>query len=297
MLLEPVNANESMLQMQTDTYIMSTTKKRKTNYSDDDDDFEPTPYTPADRDDQQVKRRKSVTAVKHSAEKKGGENPGLVKLKEKLFRKGLEEIAVPLQEQCLSSASPGALAGGEDPVFCRNTIVQYSLKFQDLKRMYRRPTGDVIVFGQDEFSQLGLIELARKAAKSETGGGINGTKPTLLPELTYIKGNDRIIQVAAGALHSLAVTNSGMVKSFGVDDEGQLGRIVNKESDDKESNDDYAMAVVTPTQVTGFFPSQRALSNHRVGLRNEDTNVMMVDAGISHTIALTFSGNVYVFGG
>jgi regulator of chromosome condensation len=71
------------------------------------------------------------------------------------------------------------------------------------------PTCDVLVHGSGECDQLGLGE-----------GVLERKKPTLLKSLL----DKKIISVAVGSLHNLALTADGRVFSWGCNDDGALGR-------------------------------------------------------------------------
>lgn len=69
-------------------------------------------------------------------------------------------------------------------------------------------SGDVFVFGSGECDQLGMDEVYEKK------------KPALLKDLQ----DKSMVQVACGGLHTLVLTRSGDVYSWGCNDDGALGR-------------------------------------------------------------------------
>lgn len=71
--------------------------------------------------------------------------------------------------------------------------------------------GDVYTFGSNQFGQLG------------TGDFKNRYTPTKI-NIEYIT-NDQIIQVAAGSNHTVLLSSSGNVFSFGSNQYGQLGNL------------------------------------------------------------------------
>lgn len=121
-----------------------------------------------------------------------------------------------------------------------------SKKVKVSHKSHRTEAGVVLVLGQGDVGQLGLGEdiLQRK-------------KPALvsLPE--------KIVQVAAGGMHTVCLSESGHVYTFGCNDEGALGR--------KGSE-------VVPEKV------------------DLDEKVIQVSAGDSHSVALTDNGSVYIWG-
>ncbi|CAD5125687.1 DgyrCDS13894 [Dimorphilus gyrociliatus] len=118
------------------------------------------------------------------------------------------------------------------------------------RKVYKEP-GTVYCLGQNDAGQLGVgdsITERKKPAK------VN------IPE--------EIVFIAAGGMHSLAVSVSGKVFSWGCNDEGALGR-------DISEDDGYL-----PLEVK--FP--------------EDVKIHSVSAGDAHSAALTNAGDIYVWG-
>ncbi|XP_008321817.1 regulator of chromosome condensation [Cynoglossus semilaevis] len=117
-------------------------------------------------------------------------------------------------------------------------------------KSHAKEAGEVLVLGQGDVGQLGLGEdvLERK-------------KPALLslPE--------KMVQVIAGGMHTVCLSVSGSVYTFGCNDEGALGR--------ETSGEGSEMA-----------PGKVAL----------EEKVIQVSAGDSHTAALTETGQVYLWG-
>ncbi|KAK7926265.1 hypothetical protein WMY93_008575 [Mugilogobius chulae] len=117
-------------------------------------------------------------------------------------------------------------------------------------RSHAKEMGLVLVLGQGDVGQLGLGEdiMERK-------------KPALvtLPE--------QIVQVVAGGMHSVCLSESGHVYTFGCNDEGALGRDTSEEGSE-----------TVPGKV------------------ELEQKVVQVSAGDSHSAALTEEGVVYVWG-
>uniref|UniRef100_A0A8C2Z4X3 Regulator of chromosome condensation 1 n=1 Tax=Cyclopterus lumpus TaxID=8103 RepID=A0A8C2Z4X3_CYCLU len=113
-----------------------------------------------------------------------------------------------------------------------------------------KDAGQVLVLGQGDVGQLGLGETI-----------IQRKKPALvsLPE--------KMIQVFAGGMHTVCVSETGNVYTFGCNDEGALGRDTTEEGSE-----------MVPGKVT--------LAE----------KVVQVSAGDSHTAALTDDGTVYIWG-
>ncbi|XP_073341564.1 regulator of chromosome condensation [Pagrus major] len=117
-------------------------------------------------------------------------------------------------------------------------------------RSHGKEAGQVLVLGMGDVGQLGHGEdiFQRK-------------KPSLvsLPE--------KIVQVVAGGMHTVCLSDTGNVYTFGCNDEGALGR------DTTESGSEM---------VPGKVPLEE--------------KVVQVSAGDSHTAALTDDGEVYMWG-
>ncbi|XP_029929263.1 regulator of chromosome condensation [Myripristis murdjan] len=123
---------------------------------------------------------------------------------------------------------------------------QVSKKVKVTHRSHGKDTGQVLVLGQGDVGQLGLGEdiIERK-------------KPALV---TLPEG---IVQVIAGGMHTVCLSDTGSVYTFGCNDEGALGR------DGSE-----------------MVPEKVVL----------EEKVVQVSAGDSHTAALTEDGTVYLWG-
>ncbi|XP_022049124.2 regulator of chromosome condensation [Acanthochromis polyacanthus] len=125
-----------------------------------------------------------------------------------------------------------------------------SKKVKVSHRSHLKEAGQVLVLGQGNVGQLGLGEdiIERK-------------KPALLslPE--------KAVQVIAGGMHTVCLSDTGHVYSFGCNDEGALGRDTSEEGSE-----------MVPGKVT------------------LDEKVIQVSAGDSHTAALTEEGAVYIWG-
>ncbi|XP_072316882.1 regulator of chromosome condensation [Eucyclogobius newberryi] len=117
-------------------------------------------------------------------------------------------------------------------------------------RSHAKVTGLVLVLGQGDVGQLGMGE-----------GIMERKKPALvtLPE--------QMVQVVAGGMHSVCLSRSGHVYTFGCNDEGALGR---------DSSEEGSESVPGKVEL-----------EHRV---------VQVSAGDSHSAALTEEGVVYVWG-
>ncbi|KAJ7304250.1 hypothetical protein JRQ81_011789 [Phrynocephalus forsythii] len=115
---------------------------------------------------------------------------------------------------------------------------------------HQEKPGLVLTLGQGDLGQLGLGPdvLARK-------------RPALVPL------PEKIIQAEAGGVHTVCLSETGKVYTFGCNDEGALGRDTSEEGSDSVP-----------------------------GLVDLKEKVVQVSAGDSHTAALTEDGRVFIWG-
>jgi regulator of chromosome condensation len=100
-----------------------------------------------------------------------------------------------------------------------------------------------------------------------------------------------VVEVSAGGMHSVALTHDNQILTWGVSDEGALGRDATdttgaglKDADDDSDSDDEVLLnpkESTPTAVTENLPNVK---------------FVQVAAGDSATFAVTETGNVYGWG-
>ncbi|KAL8762900.1 MAG: hypothetical protein Q9184_001196 [Pyrenodesmia sp. 2 TL-2023] len=139
----------------------------------------------------------------------------------------------------------------------------------------------VYVFGEGSSGELGL-----GTAKS----AIDVKRPRLNPLLPA--DTVGVVHIACGGMHVAALTHDGKVLTWGVNDQGALGRDtkwegglrdVGESDDESDSGSDSGLNPFesTPTAVTTF---------------PEGTVIVKLSAGDSHTLALTDEGLVYGWG-
>jgi alpha-tubulin suppressor-like RCC1 family protein len=122
-------------------------------------------------------------------------------------------------------------------------------------------TGQVYAFGENRFGQLG----------DSDGNGTAEAHPIPAP-VSLPGASGPAVQVAAGDAHSLVLTSSGQLYTFGENRFGQLGRAANAGSEN-------ANPVPAPVVLPGA-----------TGIPVE------IAAGAEHSLALTSSGQLYAFG-
>lgn len=137
---------------------------------------------------------------------------------------------------------------------------------------------NVYVFGKGEMAELGL-------------GPAANARVVKRPRINHLLLPDKVgvVQMACGGMHSLALTKSGKVYSWGVNDQGALGRETKWEapvkeanaSDSEEEDVDINPKESIPGLVEGF---------------PKDVNIVQVAAGDSISVAVTDEGHVYAWG-
>ncbi|KAI4208383.1 MAG: hypothetical protein LQ349_009738, partial [Xanthoria aureola] len=136
----------------------------------------------------------------------------------------------------------------------------------------------VYVFGEGSSGELGL-----GAVKN----AIDVKRPRLNANLPADKVG--VVHIACGGMHVAALTRDGTVLTWGVNDQGALGRDTQWEGglrDMDEDSDDESNAGLNPRESTPgpitTFP--------------EGTVITKLSAGDSHTLALTDDGRVFGWG-
>ncbi|KAL0943026.1 RAN exchange factor prp20 pim1 [Colletotrichum truncatum] len=137
-----------------------------------------------------------------------------------------------------------------------------------------RPTKrlDVFVFGSGENCELGLGPHRTEAPR---------------PRLNSLLDADSVgvVQVAVGGMHSVVLTHDGKVLTWGVNDDGALGRLkppsASEEEQDEEDEEAFLDAFESTPGAVVF---------------GENIDVIQVAATNSACFALTVEGNVYGWG-
>ena len=170
---------------------------------------------------------------------------------------------------------------------------QYIANAAEIKKCFFYPLGsDVLTFGTNEFGQIAQSDNIMERKR---------------PAKVNTFSNLRVIKVACGGLHTISVTEDGMVHSWGCNDEGSLGCF--------GANTAYA-----PVRVSGFVPSAKEtavelerpsytwsdLQGSRGGEDFTDPTILLdskyeemivsIAAGDCHCLALSNTGRVYFFG-
>lgn len=150
-----------------------------------------------------------------------------------------------------------------------------------------RPTQrlHVFVFGEGSSGELGL-----GTAKN----AIDVKRPRLNPHLAA--DSVGVVQIAAGGMHAVALTHDNKILTWGVNDQGALGRDTTWEgglkdmdaAEDSDSDDDDDDSGLNPRESTPTAVPSDSFP--------EDTLFVQVAAGDSNTFALTDDGQVWGWG-
>jgi alpha-tubulin suppressor-like RCC1 family protein len=147
-----------------------------------------------------------------------------------------------------------ALPGATGPVVQTAAGAHFTLALTSTDQLYS--------FGSNQYGQLGVV----------AGSGAPGANPT--PRLLTLPGAvGRVAALAAGSTHSLALTSTGELYTFGENQFGQLGRAAN-----------------SGTENANRVPE-------RVSLPGASGQVVQIAAGYEQSLALTSTGQLYAFGG
>ena len=142
---------------------------------------------------------------------------------------------------------------------------------------------DVYVFGEGSSSELGL-----GTAKT----AIDVKRPRLNPLLSAQQIG--VVQIACGGMHVAALTHDNKILTWGVNDQGALGRKTTwegglKDMDDNDSDE-------SDKSDSGLNPAESSPAAVPASSFPEDTQFVKLAAGDSHTLALTDDGYVYGWG-
>lgn len=130
------------------------------------------------------------------------------------------------------------------------TRTEAPVKRMKLTFRHQRGWGQLLTVGQGDTGQLGLGEDVMEKMR-----------PAPVPEIT------EAVDAVAGGMHTAVLDREGAVWTFGCNDEGSLGRLVEEEEE-------------------CFVPGKVDIGE----------KVVMLSAGDSHTAALADSGQVYLWG-
>lgn len=142
---------------------------------------------------------------------------------------------------------------------------------------------DVYVFGEGSSSELGL-------GTSKTA--IDVKRPRLNPILSAQQIG--VVHIVCGGMHVAALTYDNKILTWGVNDQGALGRDTTwegglKDMDDNDSDE-------SDNSDSGLNPAESNPTAIPESSFPESTQFVKLAAGDSHTLALTDDGHVYGWG-
>ena len=162
---------------------------------------------------------------------------------------------------------------------------QPAAKIKEKVAINKRPSQrlDVYVFGEGSSSELGL-----GTAKT----AIDVKRPRLNPLLSAKQIG--VVQIACGGMHVAALTHDNKILTWGVNDQGALGRDTAwegglKDMDDNDSGD-------SDKSDSGLNPAESNPTAIPASSFPQDTQFVKMATGDSHTLALTDDGRVYGWG-
>lgn len=207
---------------------------------------------------------------------------------------------------------PVTLPGAEAPVV--------ELAAGDGSSLVLTRDGRLYSFGENLYGELGRA----------LGSGSEAANPTpARVDLPGAGAGERVVEVAAGGAHSLALTATGQLYAFGRNFYGQLGSATGNGSDTANptpaplvlpgasgpvseiaAGGDHSLAVTSTGQLYAFGSNRfgqlgvpagsgTELANPtplRVSLSGAAGPVVQIAAGSSHSLALTSTGQLYAFG-
>ena len=144
---------------------------------------------------------------------------------------------------------------------------------------------DVYVFGEGSSSELGL-----GTAKT----AIDVKRPRLNPLLSAKQKG--VVHIVCGGMHVAALTHDNKILTWGVNDQGALGRDTTWEGGLKDMDDDDNDSNESDKSDSGLNPAESNPTAIPESSFPENTQFVKLAAGDSHTLALTDDGHVYGWG-
>jgi regulator of chromosome condensation len=151
---------------------------------------------------------------------------------------------------------------GGDSADYQEAAADYVVAMKDLQSRYLRPAGDVLTFGSGDCCQLGH--------GNEEDDDLMVKYPRVV---SYFPTNKiKLVAIACGGLHNVVITDTGVLYTWGCNDDASLGR---PGKDQEEA-----------------FPAMvRGAQDELVGKR-----FVSVACGDGHSMAVTDTGDVYGWG-
>ncbi|KAH8729825.1 regulator of chromosome condensation 1/beta-lactamase-inhibitor protein II [Ilyonectria robusta] len=232
-----------------------------------------------------VEEPKKPKAEKPKAEKPKAEKPKAAKPKATTPKPEAEETEV---EETTPPPQPEAKPAPAKKVAVKKP--EPTKKYVGIgRKINEAPTQilDVYVFGEGTSGELGLGSKRVEGKKP-----IDVKRPRLNNNLSAAEVG--VVQVSCGGMHAVALTHDNKILTWGVNDQGALGRDttwnggLRDMEDDSDSDDDDDDSGVNPMEST-----PTAVSSHHFAPGTKFVQVVACD---SATFALTEDGRVYGWG-
>ncbi|KAF4993132.1 hypothetical protein FGRMN_6689 [Fusarium graminum] len=253
------------------------TKKRTRDEESESEAEEDVPKTKKTK----TTERAAKPAVKPSAKPKTAAKPAAAKAKTTTKRAKTEEP----EEEKPAAKKPGRPAAKKAEPKPKSSFPAIGKKINDAPTQIL----DVYVFGEGSSGELGLGSKRVNNKKP-----IDVKRPRLNDNLSA--ANVGVVQISCGGMHAIVLTHDNKILTWGVNDQGALGRDTNwegglrdmdKEGDDSDSDDE---------EDTGINPKESTplpvLEEHFA----PGTKFVQVVASDSASFALTEDGRVYGWG-
>lgn len=150
---------------------------------------------------------------------------------------------------------------------------------------------DVYVFGENSAGELGL-----GAGKDPNGKSVSDVKRPRINHHLFAESVG-VVQIAVGGMHCVALTHDNKIYTWGVNDQGALGRVTDvgpmkdmddpAKDDDSDSNSDAGANLNASEATPGLIDTSKI---------PEGVKFSSVYAGDSNSFALTTTGVVYGWG-
>lgn len=145
---------------------------------------------------------------------------------------------------------------------------------------------DIFIFGSGESGELGLGNQKVDGKKP-----VNVKRPRIHPFLSAEAVG--VVQIACGGMHTVALTKDNRILTWGVNDQGALGRDTTwdgglRDADAEEDDDGDDFEALNPVECTPAEVSTRNIGN--------GTKFVKVIASDSASFALTEDGRLYGWG-
>jgi regulator of chromosome condensation len=144
---------------------------------------------------------------------------------------------------------------------------------------------NVYVFGTGDNGELGL---------GSEKGQITVKRPRLNPLL--VADTVGVVHMAVGGSHCAALTYDNQILTWGVNDEGALGRDVTWEAPTRDIDEEKSNEDSDDDSETGINPKEATPTAIDMSVFPEGTVFTQLAAGDSMTFALTDEGLVYGWG-